>query len=127
MIVDGRRLLETKHERIIIDAMPLLDAAVIRLGTVAVIGVLDLAVDFDAVGIFFELTDADAKIIELVGKLRRETIERRAIGAALRCTSERLRHHLSHFVARDVSITEESAAVNNAAVFLIKNAPQIFF
>ena len=75
VIVDERRRLETEHECIIVDALAIVLAAGRPLGTVAVIGVLDLAVDLDAIGVFFE----------------------------------RLRHHLSHLVARDVSIAEESS------------------
>ena len=56
--------------------------------------------------VFFELRHANAEVIELLRKLRREPIERCPI-RPLRIARESLCDHLRHLVARDDPIAEE--------------------
>ena len=103
VIIDVSDRLETEDPVILIDFR--LAAVVVVVGTVALVGVLNLAEHLEFVGILLEFGDANAEVRQLLAELSCETVESCAIGA-LRILRKCLCNHLRHLITGDVAIAE---------------------
>ena len=109
VVVDFHNRLKTENPVVLIDFVCAF--FVTAVGACALVGVLNLAMPNDFVGIFFEFSYADAESVEFITEFSREAVE-----FSFACAARILRHsfcnHLRHFVTGNVAF----AAIGAVAV-----------
>ena len=112
MLVDFCNWLKTENPVVSVDfILNLCAVGISAVCTMTLVGVLNLALPDNFVGIFFEVAYANAEVVEFISKFSCETIKSCFISTAdvVAASCHCLCNHLSHFITGDVIFAVISA------------------